>query len=90
VFRNFVLARAGEITPRGHVPRFHNGENLGTAYLSILATLSPETSRAQRAELTLSLNPVCPRGNHRLALTRYCQYFIAIKGVVGEIYCAIL
>jgi len=25
-----------------------------------------------------------------LALTRYCQYFIAIKGVVGKIYCAIL
>jgi len=44
------------------VPRFHNGENLGTAYLSILATLSPETSRAQRAELILPLNPVCPQG----------------------------
>jgi len=29
-------------------------------------------------------------GPHRLALTRYCQYFIAIKGVVGKIYCAIL
>jgi len=59
---SFVLARAGEITPRGYVTRFHNGENMGTVYLSILATLSPETSRAQRAELILPLNPICPRG----------------------------
>jgi hypothetical protein len=46
----------------GHVPSFNNGENLSIVYLSISATLSPETSRTQRAELTLPLNPVCARG----------------------------
>ena len=32
----------------------------------------------------------CERASRCLALTRYSQYFIAIKGVAGEIYCAIL
>jgi len=35
-------------------------------------------------------NASARRGVHILALTRYCKYFIAIKGVVGKIYCAIL
>ena len=60
--KQFCFSSRGEITPRGHVPRFHNGENLSTVYLSISATLSPETSRAQRAELISPLNPMCPRG----------------------------
>jgi len=56
-------------------------------------------TRTQARGATPELRRACPQQagigyciqvRHSLALTRYCQYFIAIKGVVGKIYCAIL
>jgi len=58
--------------------------------LFTVALLHGYGSRASSSSRSRCCAVACLAVGRRLALTRYCQYFIAIKGVVGEIYCAIL
>jgi len=56
--------------------------------------LNTPAKRAQTSEIWTKKMAMRIRGETGRALaftfTRYCQYFIAIKGGVGKIYCAIL